>query len=399
MAPVEKKAEYRAIGERLYKYTSSLGPGINKTSAAQSALADLLGEHINLLLPLKDLVSRARFISFQAGGKDSENTLLRDGLLDELKRYYNDDVLGDIMEVINGYFGLESDREFGKVRDTKGTQPGSETDKNQNESTKESQEGAHQSENIQKSSGIANGKPKRKQERNRISLEKVVLVVALVAGSTTLAWKVSIPCRLMGYCPEYMATVESKENIRRANELLGTVDRADGVDALADIVKNLGALIKETSKMPLTESQSEQLRKATERYEELNTRVKSEKDNAFLIKSASTQVEAAEAEEGEAKKKHLANAKEIFDKINLVDRSFLIGEYKRLKLAIREGGKPKEQEEKKQAESAGSSNSVQGGRKKNQGSGQTQQWKNPPPVPTPKKEKCKRLDECGKPGF
>ena len=392
MAPVEKKAEYRAIGERLYKYTSSLGPGINKTSAAQSALADLLGEHINLLLPLKDLVSRARFISFQAGGKDSENTLLRDGLLDELTRYYNEDVLDDIMEVINGYFGLESGRELVKRKDTKG-RPESE------KSTKESQEGVHQSENVQKSSGIANGKPKRKQERNRVSLEKVVLVVALVAGSTTLAWKVSIPCRLMGYCPEYMATVESKENIRRANELLGTVDRADGVEALADIVENLGALIRETSKMPLTESQSEQLRKATGKYEELNTRVKSEEDNAFLIKSASTQVEAAEAEEGEAKKKHLANAKEIFDKISLVERSFLIGEYKRLKLAIREVGKPKEQETKKQAESASSSNSVQGGGKQDQGSGQTKQWKDPPPVRTPKEEKCKRLDECGKLGF
>jgi hypothetical protein len=102
-----QKAELRAIGASLANHVR-LAKGRTATPTARQALvADLCGELDDLVIPLKDVVSRRSFESFlHLGDPQIGAAVQRDALLSELQKIYSPVVIERIAAVLNGFLDL-----------------------------------------------------------------------------------------------------------------------------------------------------------------------------------------------------------------------------------------------------------------------------------------------------
>lgn len=103
--------ELRALGVRLAGYLADLHGGKAAAGVRQALVADLFVGFDDLLVPLKDLVSRPGFEALLEQGKGitERSRIQRDVLLRDLQQIYAPVVLTQVAEVLNGMLGLASD--------------------------------------------------------------------------------------------------------------------------------------------------------------------------------------------------------------------------------------------------------------------------------------------------
>lgn len=99
-------SELRLLGERLAGYLRQTGGRSQSASGRQALVADLFAGRDDLLIPLKDLVSRPSFAALLAPGGGRPAAIQRDALLAELQALYAPAVVARLAEVLNGVLGL-----------------------------------------------------------------------------------------------------------------------------------------------------------------------------------------------------------------------------------------------------------------------------------------------------
>jgi hypothetical protein len=102
-----QEAELRALGASLADHVRQANGRPTTPTARQALVADLCGERDDLVIPLKDVVSRRSFESFlQAGDPRVGSAVQRDVLLSELQQIYSPVVVERIAAVLNGFLDL-----------------------------------------------------------------------------------------------------------------------------------------------------------------------------------------------------------------------------------------------------------------------------------------------------
>ena len=99
-------SELRLLGERLAGYLRQTGGRSQSAAGRQALVADLFAGRDDLLIPLKDLVSRPSFAALLAPSGGQPAAIQRDALLAELQALYAPAVVARLAEVLNGVLGL-----------------------------------------------------------------------------------------------------------------------------------------------------------------------------------------------------------------------------------------------------------------------------------------------------
>lgn len=105
MTPQERKL-YRAIGGRLAVLLRERRGEQVRPAALQAIAADLLGNKTELLLPLKELVSRPGFQLLMAKAGSGSGVLERSALLADLERTFSPAVMTALHELLGGFLDL-----------------------------------------------------------------------------------------------------------------------------------------------------------------------------------------------------------------------------------------------------------------------------------------------------
>ena len=107
MTPQEQK-QYRAIGGRLAVVLRQRHGQLPAPAALQAIAADLVGARTELLLPLKDLVSRPGFQQLIAKAGSGGGAVERRALLADLEMTFTPAVISALEELLGGFLDLPS---------------------------------------------------------------------------------------------------------------------------------------------------------------------------------------------------------------------------------------------------------------------------------------------------
>jgi hypothetical protein len=95
----EQRSQYRAIGRRLAAYVRQLAD-LPPSASLQAVVSDLLGNHGELDLPLKDLVSRPAFRSLTRKAGSGGGSLERHALLQSMQATFSPQVIEALGELL-----------------------------------------------------------------------------------------------------------------------------------------------------------------------------------------------------------------------------------------------------------------------------------------------------------
>ena len=98
---------YRQIGQTLASHINR-SSGVPTGAALQGMIADLAADHPELLLPMRDLVSRPAFQALIAKADSGGGMLQRDALINEVRPLFSAPVLEALSELLNGFLNLPS---------------------------------------------------------------------------------------------------------------------------------------------------------------------------------------------------------------------------------------------------------------------------------------------------
>lgn len=99
--------DYRQIGQALASHLNR-SSGVPTGAALQGMIADLAADHPELLLPMRDLVSRPAFQLLIAKADSGGGMLQRDALINEVRPLFSGQVLDALLELLNGFLNLPS---------------------------------------------------------------------------------------------------------------------------------------------------------------------------------------------------------------------------------------------------------------------------------------------------
>ena len=98
---------YRQIGQALADHIKQ-SSGVPTGAALQGMIADLAADQPELLLPMRDLVSRPAFRALLTKADSGSGMLQRDALINEVRPLYSGQVLEALSELLNGFLNLQS---------------------------------------------------------------------------------------------------------------------------------------------------------------------------------------------------------------------------------------------------------------------------------------------------
>lgn len=105
----DQAQQYRLIGNRLAQVLRQRGGVLPPPAQLQGLVADLLGSHSELLLPLRELIQRPAFEAVAARAGSGSGTLQRDSLLQELSTTFAPGLIAALAELLNGFLDLPSE--------------------------------------------------------------------------------------------------------------------------------------------------------------------------------------------------------------------------------------------------------------------------------------------------
>lgn len=104
----EQRRQYRAVGGRLGVFVRQQPGGLPSVSALQAVVADLAAEQGQLVLPLKDLVSRPAFPALAAKAGSGSGAVERQALLQTMEATFAPALVEALGEILSGFLDLPS---------------------------------------------------------------------------------------------------------------------------------------------------------------------------------------------------------------------------------------------------------------------------------------------------
>ena len=99
----EQSEEYK-LGLALGRFVKEQGQ--RHPAQLTAVIADLSADHPDLQAPLRDLVTRESFLSLLHKARSGGGLIQRDAVIQEMKSIYQQDILANLKEVLNGFLDL-----------------------------------------------------------------------------------------------------------------------------------------------------------------------------------------------------------------------------------------------------------------------------------------------------
>lgn len=249
MTPQERN-EYRAIGGRLAVVLRQRQGERPSSAALQAIAADLVGDKMELLLPLKDLVSRPGFQLLVAKAGSGRGVVERRALLVDLERTFSPTVITALEELLGGFLDLP-------------ISSGQAPSKVQTElpSAARAQERANQRQREQSGPPpvAAPRTPSNKASDPVAMALGICVVTATLAIAAMAAIRSPLFCAALGLCPSSKPSTAVQQRLDSAQRAVADLESATSPSkyrtAAADLERELQRLRSET----LTSEQHRQL--------------------------------------------------------------------------------------------------------------------------------------------
>ena len=253
MTPQERK-QYRAIGGRLAVVLRQRHGQLPSPAAMQGIAADLVGDKTELLLPMKDLLSRPGFQLLVAKAGSGRGVVERQALLADLERTFSPAVITALEELLGGFLDLPM---------TSGPSP-SEV-RTEPHSAPRAQERANQKQREQTSPPPATAPVPAPQTPSKKAGKPVALALGVSVLTATLAvagmavTRHPLFCAAFGLCPSSSPSTAMPRTLDAARRAVSDLESATSLfsyrSAAADLERELQSLRSET----LTPGQRRQL--------------------------------------------------------------------------------------------------------------------------------------------
>jgi hypothetical protein len=308
VTPQERK-QYRAIGGRLAVVLRQRQGQRSSGAALQAIAADLVGERTELLLPLKDLVSRPGFELLVTKAGSGLGMVERRALLADLERTFNPAVITALEELLGGFLDLPaaSDATASDVRSEPSSAPKADRPASQG------QQSAGPSRTAEPAA-----KPQRPtRTSNPVALALwVCLATATVVAAGTAAIRTPLVCSALGLCQSTGPSTAVQQTLDAARRAVADLESATSLtsyrNAAAELERELERLLSET----LTPEQRQQQEKLADISRRAQAAVLQEEADQEQLQRAAAALSAARQLKGAEQQVQLATAEQALQSIS-----------------------------------------------------------------------------------
>ena len=318
----EQRRQYRAVGGRLGAFVRQQPGALSSVSALQAVVADLAAEQDQLVLPLKELVSRPAFLALAAKAGSGSGAIERQALLQTMETTFAPGLVEALGDILSGFLDLPA----GPVTAAKAPEPSSDPSPPPPQPYKADRASVpHPSAPAPHASGPAEPRGNRLPQLIALSF-----ATALLAAAAVVTTRSPLLCSALGLCAVLQsssaasqqalaAATSAEQALRRAQTLTDYRQAADQLER--ELLKLSGDNLT-----PEQERQRQQLQSTTTQA------------RAVLIDEAAAEVRldrarqalaAAQAASGEERNRQIAVAGQ--ELAGIPSRSFSAGEADRLR--------------------------------------------------------------------
>lgn len=285
--------DYRQIGRVLASHLKQCSV-VPSVAAMQGMIADLAADHPELLLPMRDLVTRPHFQGLIAKADSGGGALQRDALLNELRPLFSAQVLDALTQLLNGFLNI----------------PSTPPSPNQEQAPETLRENSTYSPFSLPAPAVAKaGAPPLAPRKRRGFQWPVILLVAAFFAGAGAALRYPPMCGYVGLC------IVSKD-LKNVEQVLLSARRADQAlrrsTTLEDYTLALqqldGQLLK-LSDMPLDEQQQMQRDELSAISKQAQTVLTAEKTDQQPVENAASALQTARQQSGDGRVNQLAVAR------------------------------------------------------------------------------------------
>ena len=322
---IEKSTHYRSIGSRLAVYIRKQHAEIPSSAILQSLAADLAAGDADLVLPLKDLVTRPAFRSLTSKAGSGGGSLERHALLLSMQTRYAPQVLDALGEVLSGFLDLP------KGSDVPSTAPESrEAERHGPHASATSQDPRQHEGQTSPPEPHAERQVKSASPRTRLP----VLTALATATAVCTAFGVvllSNPqlCRALGVCAGQSVPTATERALQAAEAAAQDLRRAKGLADYRQATEQLERELLKLSGDSLTSKQQQERQSLEITAKQARSILGEEEADRMRLDRASQALDAAEALAGQDRLAPLESARQSLGEVP--PRSFSAAEAGRLR--------------------------------------------------------------------
>ncbi len=302
---------YRQIGQALASHINQSN-GVPTGAALQGMIADLAADHPELLLPMRDLVSRPAFQALIAKADSGGGMLQRDALINEVRPLFSAPVMGALSELLNGFLNLPSS--------TNSYQAAAEHEKwNRQRPPSAPPQGMASEPAVD--TPPADG--------SRRSLLILALVIAGLVAGAGVALRSPAICGYVGLCSNSKGSEDAVQILAAASRADQGLRRASTLTDYRTALEQLDGELLKLSNAPLSETQQQQRDELSVSAREAQTVLAAEKVDQQRVEKAAAALQSAQQHGGAGRNAQLALASQELAAIP--PRSFAATEASRLR--------------------------------------------------------------------
>jgi len=322
---IEKSTHYRSIGSRLAVYIRKQHAEIPASAILQSLAADLAAGDADLVLPLKDLVTRPAFRSLTSKAGSGGGSLERHALLLSMQTRYAPQVLDALGEVLSGFLDLPNGS------DVPSTAPESrEAERHGPHASATSQDPRQHEGQTSPPEPHAERQVKSASPRTRLPV-LTALATATAVCTAFGAVLLSNPqlCRALGVCAGQSVPTATERALQAAEAAAQDLRRAKGLADYRQATEQLERELLKLSGDSLTSKQQQERQSLEITAKQARSILGEEEADRMRLDRASQALDAAEALAGQDRLAPLESARQSLGEVP--PRSFSAAEAGRLR--------------------------------------------------------------------
>jgi hypothetical protein len=316
------RPQWRELGQRLARTLSQSGGSIGTPARLQGLVADLAADRQELLLPLKDLVSRPAFQALIPKAGSGSGAVQRDGLIQAMEATFSRQVIQALRELLDGFLDLPPGS---------GAQAVDQPDVPVPQPAAPPPAPSPPRPNLQPAPAAT---PLRRAEAAplvgaaeprtpvlRLLLLSLATAVAVVAGAAAVVvLRTSDLCALVGLCPSSSPSNRAVEALAAAEQAAQDLNQAGTLRAYERAVEELEQQLLTLSAATLTPEQEQRRQRLDQTARDARGVLAEERNDARRLEKASKALAGARQRGADERAGQLAIAREELDAI--APRSF-----------------------------------------------------------------------------
>ena len=324
------RLRWRELGQRLARTLSQSSSPIATPARLQGLVADLVADRQELLLPLKDLVSRPAFQSLIPRAGSGSGAVQRDVLIQALATTFTRPVIEVLAEVLNGFLDLPpgTAEQAGWESEALALQPAAPPVPPQPQPIGQPPQTATPLREAEPGPLI---KPAElKQPALRLLLLSLATAMAVAGGAAAVVvLRSSDLCALVGFCPGTRESSSAVEALAAAEQAADDLGQADTLRAYEQALEKLEQQLLKLTTARLTPEQEQQRQRLDQAAREARGVLADERKDALRLETAGKALAAARQNSGEERAGQLAIARN--ELAGIAPRSFSAAPAQRLR--------------------------------------------------------------------